>query len=142
MDIVGVDVNHPIGYDLYQAALTKYEVSDDRIGVPTLILGSNVLVGADEIEAHIAELIEAGLASGGTEWPDIPGLSQVIAAQDQAGTQILPSANQQQSTEQNGQPVFVQKFLQDPIANTIAVIVFNRNADLRWSSPCQLPQRP
>ncbi len=74
LDIVGVDVTHPVGNDLYQAALIKYEVSDDRIGVPTLILGSNILVGADEIEAHIAELIEAGLASGGTEWPDIPGL--------------------------------------------------------------------
>jgi len=125
LDIVGVDVNHEVGLQIYQAMLVKFNVPDDRVGVPTLVIGSEVLVGSTEIPEKLPGIIEDGIENGGIDWPEIPGLGDVLAAQSEA------SANQT-STTQNPveqpaagatEPQYLQKFLLDPIANTIAVVV-------------------
>jgi uncharacterized membrane protein/thiol-disulfide isomerase/thioredoxin len=126
LDIVGVDVNHAVGLQMYQAMLTKYNVPDERVGVPTLVVGSDVLVGSDEIPQKFPGIIEAGLAQGGIEFPDIPGLSDILAAQTESTTvQTSTTQNPVEQTAPPGttSPVFLQKFMSDPVANSIAVIV-------------------
>lgn len=125
LEIVGIDVTHEVGANLYQAMLYTFNVPDDRIGVPTLVVGDNVLVGSYEIPEQFPSIIENGLAAGGIDWPAIPGLQEVLAAQPSS-----PSAEaetQESGTSPNtpaeARPLFVQRFLQDPLANTIAVIV-------------------
>jgi len=80
LQIVGVDVTQPGGQALYQAAVQRFGISQDRLGVPTLIVGDVVLVGSLEIPQELPGLIEKFLAQGGVDWPDIPGLSEALAA--------------------------------------------------------------
>lgn len=124
LEIVGVDIDHEVGSALYQSMLYQFNVPDDRIGVPTLVVGDQVLVGSKEIPEKFPAIIEKGLAAGGIDWPAIPGLEQVLAAQPPADS-IQPASMSQAQTEEStpDQPVFIQRFLQDPIANTISVIV-------------------
>lgn len=122
LDIVGIDVNQEVGMKMYQDLLVRYNVPDERVGVPTLVVGENVLVGSVEIPEELPGIIEQGLASGGIDWPEIPGLREAIAAQSET-TAAQNSSPQQQPAPEDSSPVFIQRFLKDPVANTIAVIV-------------------
>jgi uncharacterized membrane protein len=125
LDIVGVDVNHEVGLQMYQDMLVQFNVPDDRVGVPTLVVGSQVLVGASEIPEKFPGIIEQGLATGGIDWPEIPGLSQVLGAQASSSPGQISTTQQQPDppAPASTSPVFVQRFMMDPIANAIAVIV-------------------
>jgi uncharacterized membrane protein/thiol-disulfide isomerase/thioredoxin len=117
LDIIGIDVSDPLGQELYQATITAFNIPDDRLGVPTLVVGDIILVGSGEIPTELPGIIEQGLANGGIDWPDIPGLSKVLSTQ--------PTILAQESGESNplsGQPVFVSRS-NDLLANHIAVIV-------------------
>jgi uncharacterized membrane protein len=46
--------------------------------VPTLVVGEHVLIGSIDIPEQFPRLIEQYLAQGGIDWPDIPGLAEVI----------------------------------------------------------------
>jgi uncharacterized membrane protein len=122
LDIVGIDVSHPVGGNLYQTAIAQFNISTDRLGVPTLIVGQNILVGSYEIPEKLPAIIQAGLVSGGIDWPAIPGLAQILAAQPSTQTATSISTITQAQAA-NGKPVFVKRFLQDPLANSIAIVV-------------------
>jgi uncharacterized membrane protein len=123
LDIVGVDVSHPVGQQLYQQMVSEFNLPDDRLGVPTLVVGSSVLVGIFEIEDNFPSIIQTGLSAGGFEWPNIPGLEQVLAAQADPTTQTTSSIASPPADIQQGVPGFIARFNQDPLANSIAVIV-------------------
>jgi uncharacterized membrane protein/thiol-disulfide isomerase/thioredoxin len=93
LQIVGVDTSQPNGQALYQAAIQRYRIPEERRGVPTLIVGDVVLVGSLEIPQQLPDLIEKYLAQGGVDWPDIPGLAEALAA-----AQPTPTAAAAQQT--------------------------------------------
>ncbi len=78
--IVGVNVTEEGGQALYQAAIAHFAIPDERLGVPTLIIGETVLVGSGEIPEQLPGLIKTHLAQGGLDWPAIPGLAEALAA--------------------------------------------------------------
>jgi uncharacterized membrane protein len=78
--IVGLDVTTEGGQAQYQAMVRRFGVTPDRQGVPTLVIGSRVLVGSVEIPSELPGLVERGLAAGGVDWPDLPLLRQTLAA--------------------------------------------------------------
>jgi uncharacterized membrane protein len=122
LDVVGIDVSFDAGINLYESAVTQFNIPDDRYGVPTLIIGDVVLVGSDEIPRQLPGIIERGLSEGGIDWPAIPGLKAILDAQPQTSDSTGPSAAPVNNVEPNG-PVFLTKFMYDPIANSIAVLV-------------------
>ncbi|MBE2201794.1 MAG: vitamin K epoxide reductase [Anaerolinea sp.] len=79
LQILGVDVSHEVGQQLYQEAITRLKIAQNRLGVPTLVVGDVVLVGSVEIPQQFPQLIAAGIAAGGVGWPDIPTLGEVVA---------------------------------------------------------------
>ena len=79
LQLVGVDTTSPSGQILYQAAIERFNISDERRGVPALIVDSTVLVGSLEIPEQFPILIEQYMAQGGVDWPDIPGLADALA---------------------------------------------------------------
>jgi uncharacterized membrane protein len=79
LQILMVDASRPEGGMLYQASLDSYPTEPRRLGVPRLIVGDEVLVGSVEIPSRLHGKISTGLESGGTEWPTIAGLEEVIA---------------------------------------------------------------
>jgi uncharacterized membrane protein len=86
VEIIAVNTAHPGGYELYQAALQHFNVPEDRRGVPILIVGDSVLFGSLEIPQKLPGTIDAYLAQGGVDWPDIPGLIEAIESAENAAT--------------------------------------------------------
>ncbi len=76
LEIIGVDVTQPQGGQLFQAALQRFQLQSS--GVPFLVIGDEYLVGSAEIPEKFPGLIEKHLAKGGIDWPDIPGLAEVL----------------------------------------------------------------
>ncbi|MBN1979319.1 MAG: hypothetical protein JW918_18130 [Anaerolineae bacterium] len=73
LQIAMIDVSTSEGADLYFAAADYFDVPSERRGVPTMVVGSVVLVGSREIPERLPDLIEQGLGKGGVGWPAIPG---------------------------------------------------------------------
>jgi uncharacterized membrane protein len=71
-----------VGRDLYWSAFRRYGVQ--MRGVPLLVVGDFALVGSDEIPQRLPTLISSYLASGGVDWPPLPGLDTVLAASNPA----------------------------------------------------------
>jgi len=78
LQVFGVDTSQPLGSELYGRAIERFEIPESRRGVPTLVVGDVVLVGDIEIPTQFPGIVEAGLASGGIGWPDIPDLAVAI----------------------------------------------------------------
>jgi uncharacterized membrane protein len=77
--IVGFDTSQAAGSQLYQATIERYQIPDERLGVPALVVHDVVLVGSQEIPDRFPALVEEGLAAGGLDWPEIPGLDQLLS---------------------------------------------------------------
>ena len=115
-------------------------------GVPMLIIGTNVMVGSNDIPLRAATLIREGLASGGIDLPPIPGIEalyqaakaradQQAAAADEttmeataapaeveaAGVEESAPANLVPETETA--PTFAEQVAADPVANGLAIVV-------------------
>jgi thiol-disulfide isomerase/thioredoxin len=95
LHIIGIDTTQSKGGQLYQAAIERYQIPQERQGVPTLIIGEVVLVGSAEIPEQFPALLKAGLSSGGIDWPNIPGLDEVIPVE---ATSETPSTTVSQPT--------------------------------------------
>jgi len=79
--VVGVDVTTPRGQELYQATVAYFALPESRLGVPTMVVGMNVMVGSLEIPQQLPGLLERGLATGGIDWPPVEAVRQVLADQ-------------------------------------------------------------
>jgi uncharacterized membrane protein/thiol-disulfide isomerase/thioredoxin len=135
LEIFGVDVSSQEGDAIYNAAIERFTI--ERFGVPTVVLGDQVLVGGTEIEEKFAGIIEGYFAQGGMDWPDIPGLQDVIANTSEAeATAALVSGSDSPSAaspdEGPGSLVthsesstWLERFAQDPAGNTLSVIVLS-----------------
>lgn len=104
--VQSVDVSTAEGQALYQAAIAAFAIPEERRGVPTLVFGTTVLVGSEEIPAQLPALIEGALAAGGNSWPAIPGLTI---------PEVAPAAP---ATAQAMSP-----FQRDPLANSLALLL-------------------
>jgi uncharacterized membrane protein/thiol-disulfide isomerase/thioredoxin len=141
LEILYVNVQTSAGGGMYSEYLEIYQIPDNRLGVPALIIGENVLVGDQEIPAQLPNLIETHLEAGGLTWPDLPSIPialelMVVAPQDDTGEienqeaelDSAPEAVQIVEDEVFVQPdpaamTMRERFNLDPQGNTIALIV-------------------
>lgn len=131
LQILGVDVTVEAGQNLYQAAIQRFNIPDDRLGVPTLVVGETVLVGSMEIPEQFPGLIEQGLAAGGIGWPDIPGLKESIQPSSPPENEQTAPVDENTSSGSPGTTSsasqtslsFLDRFTQDVTANSLAVVV-------------------
>ena len=79
LEIIGIDVSSQEGAMLYHTAITQFQIPENRLGVPTLIIDHTVLVGSLEIPEQFPRLIEYYLSQGGVDWPNLPGLANAVA---------------------------------------------------------------
>ena len=78
LQMLGIDTSLPAGGELYGKAIEHFKIPENRLGVPTLIVGDVVLVGGSEIPARFPALVADGLSNGGISWPKIPDLALII----------------------------------------------------------------
>jgi uncharacterized membrane protein/thiol-disulfide isomerase/thioredoxin len=91
LQILGIDVTTEAGQTMYQMAIEHYQITPDRMGVPTLVVNDIVLVGSGEIPEKFPGMVKEGLASGGIDWPAIPGLTESLLAQAQQEQTVATS---------------------------------------------------
>ncbi|MBM3145289.1 MAG: vitamin K epoxide reductase family protein [Chloroflexi bacterium] len=96
--IVGVNTQTIEGQELYQAMIGYYELPPERRGVPALVVGETVLLGANEIPDLFPGMIEKGLQEGGIPWPPIPGFIETYTASVAQATAQAEATNQAQAT--------------------------------------------
>ncbi len=111
LEIANVDVTTNRGQQLYQEAIVRFQIPENRRGVPALIIGDTLLVGSAEIPQLFPGLIERGLEAGGIVWPDIPEIEASIKEFPLFGSEELESIS-----------VF-DRIGHDPLANGLAILV-------------------
>ncbi len=84
----------PSGMGMFLAACRHFGVQ--RPVVPMLVVGDRMLLGSEDIPERFPGIVDGLLASGGSSWPDIPGLEPLVAdAQPDAAPEpepVRPSA--------------------------------------------------
>jgi cytochrome c biogenesis protein CcdA/thiol-disulfide isomerase/thioredoxin len=76
LEIKMIEVSDAEHYEMLIRAEEMFDVAPEERGLPTMILGNQVLIGEDEIRGDLACMLDTCLTSGGTAWPEIPGLSE------------------------------------------------------------------
>ncbi|HSN73499.1 MAG TPA: vitamin K epoxide reductase family protein [Anaerolineae bacterium] len=84
LQVIGIDITQPSGAVLYEASTEQFDVPAEMQGVPRLVVGDRFMVGSLQIPQEFPGIVEQGLASGGIDWPAIPGLAEALAAGQQA----------------------------------------------------------
>jgi uncharacterized membrane protein/thiol-disulfide isomerase/thioredoxin len=144
LQIFRVDISSSEGNMLYDAAIERFKI--EKFGVPTMIVGDQVLVGATEIEEKFASISEGYINQGGVGWPEITGLPEAIAKAPETEVAAAIASTQSavlQTTVNPGTPAstsvppvgteialsdshtinWQDNFTRDPAGNTLAVIV-------------------
>jgi len=78
MQLKVVEISDPSNYEILIRAEEMFSVPPEERGLPTLIVGGQVLVGEETIRAQLSCLFDTCLGAGGTSWPDIPGLEEIV----------------------------------------------------------------
>ena len=107
LEIFGVNVGLPEGQVLYQNAVEYFQISEDRMVVPMLIVANTILIGDVEIPEKLPGIIEEGLQNGGIDWPAIPGLTEALPQIEGLERELT----------------MAEKFQQDLTGNSLSVLV-------------------
>jgi len=69
-----IEISTPDNYELLIQTEQHFSVSSDARGLPTLIIGTHILIGETPIREQLTALIESAIEQGGLALPVIPGL--------------------------------------------------------------------
>jgi uncharacterized membrane protein/thiol-disulfide isomerase/thioredoxin len=137
--IVAVNVDTPEGQALYRAIVDHFQLSRGRLGVPALVVGDRILVGAWEIPSQFPGIVAAGVRGGGIDWPAIPAVRAFLSLQGIAAEPGLelrgwmvtggaagsagPAVELLGARQESVTKSVRERFMMDPTANAIAVAV-------------------
>ncbi len=75
LEITLVEIKSQEDFDGLLDVADSYGIPKERVGVPFLIIGDQVLIGSGQIPAELPDLIESYLAQGGVALPALPAFS-------------------------------------------------------------------
>jgi uncharacterized membrane protein len=132
LQILKVDIDQPRGTDLYKAAVDHFQIPEERLGVPTLIVGDVVLVGSAEIPEQLPSLIDRMLANGGSSWPSIPGLADAVTA-GPGGSSSSPTSGSAPGGSFLSD--VTERLARDPAGNTLAIgVLLGLLVSVSWTA--------
>lgn len=88
-----IELNSAESYDRLVRVAAALGVPKEQAGVPFLIVGERALIGSEQIPRELPGLIEAGLAAGGVEYLELPGLAEEDGAEAAAAPAGEPPAS-------------------------------------------------
>lgn len=142
LQIAGIDVSQQQGQAFFKSAMQKFNL--DSAGVPFLVIENTYLIGSVDIPEKFPAMVEIYLAQGGVDWPDIPGLTELLdvpqdspeptTAQSEAPpvapepASAAPAASSPTTTPSlpgmhTDSSNWRDKFARDPLGNTLSVIL-------------------
>ncbi len=125
LQVLYIDVSQPGGSTLFYAACDTLDVPGDHCGyVPTLVIGTTVLVGSQAIPEQMPALVRDGLAAGGVDIPPIPGLHEAyevsVGSEQASGTQDTSHESVPVSTTFH-ETTWQDRLSQDRLGNSLAI---------------------
>lgn len=127
--IYGVDTTTESGTVLFESYIDTFKIAPEQQAVPTLVIGDQYLIGSADIPDLSPGIIDEGLKNGGVDWPEIPGLAQVM--QEQTSN---PDSETTTSITEPHQLSLKERFASDLAANSLAVVVLvGMIASLVWA---------
>lgn len=82
LQIIGIDITQQQGQALFMSAMQKFNL--EQAGVPFLVIDDMYLIGSADIPEKFPGLVETYLAQGGIDWPDVPGLTEILPQSSEA----------------------------------------------------------
>jgi uncharacterized membrane protein len=76
--IIEINIQTEKGGELFIKAVEYFDIPLRSAGVPFLVVEEVGLMGSAEIPERFPAIVEVGLASGGIDWPQIPGLMNYL----------------------------------------------------------------
>lgn len=89
--ILGVNTYTQQGLKFYRSSIDYLQIPRVQRGVPILIVGDRILVGSSDISQEFPGFLAMGLAVGGIDWPNLPGLKEILGADSLNKSEVIPS---------------------------------------------------
>lgn len=141
--IFGVNTYTEEGNTLFTNYIEAFEVAPEDQAVPTLVIGDQVLIGSADIPNFLPGIVEDGLASGGIDWPAIPGLLDAINQVPADPADPASDAGESvPTTELLHSLTIAEKFQSDLAGNILAVIVLAAMLVVMVTTGFQLKNAP
>jgi len=70
-----VEISAPENYELLIRTEEHFRIAPQERGLPTLVVGEQVLIGEEQIRRDLSCLLESCFAAGGTTWPNVLGMT-------------------------------------------------------------------
>jgi len=121
--LIEINVQTEEGSKLFIKTLETFNYPLEQAGVPFLVVEETVLVGALEIPEKLPGIIEAGLAAGGIDWPQIPGLMAYLQANGLVDNEEETQPEISWESVDTEPMSMKQHFLQDVVGNSVSVLV-------------------
>jgi len=126
LDILLVDGSVEAGAIMFAEDSERLEI--EQSGVPRLDIEDIYLVGSQQIPTELPVIIEAGLASGGIPWPDVPGIEDALATIPGSSGVDQPTGGDVAGEPAETLPVapddsIGDKIARDPLGNGLAILV-------------------
>ncbi len=74
LDIRKLEIGTAEYYELLNLVENSFNVSAESRGIPTLVIGNEIMIGEETIREKLENSIESGIAAGGIAWPQLEGL--------------------------------------------------------------------
>jgi uncharacterized membrane protein len=78
LDIVLIEVTSEKEWNWLVETGASFGLPEDRLGVPFMVIGDDVLMGSEQIPKFLPLLIEQHLAAGGIDYPQVAGLAEAL----------------------------------------------------------------
>ncbi len=141
LQVLFIDATSEQGGQIMLSALDAMGIPSS--GVPMLIIGTNVMVGSNDIPQRAATIIREGLAGSGIDLPPIPGIEAIYqAAKAQSDQQAAAHASSSATAvpaesaafaaeltdpasvfSDTAQPTLADQLAADPVANGLAIVI-------------------
>ncbi len=116
LQVLFIDVSTEEGANLFRAVIRDLDVPEGQAGyVPTMVIGSKVMVGGTDIPNNMPTLVSNGLAAGGIGVPPVPEIQAAFGISGDGSGPI--------QTAVGDEPTWQDKFNRDKTGNTLAVAV-------------------
>ena len=97
----------------------------DSAGVPRIDIADSHFTGSADIPERVPDIIDAGLAADGIDWPPVPGLAAALAPFPEAGQ--VPDGDRTSDEPAVTLPAETlsmwERVKRDPVGNAVAIVV-------------------
>ncbi len=90
LEILQLEISSNTNYTLLVQMFEFFAIPFEHRDLPIVVIGGEVMIGEEQIRLELSCLLDACLTAGGTSWPAIPGLEEVMRSDTPNPTTAAP----------------------------------------------------